>query len=159
MPVIEKARRCDLAGILALQYIAYQSEARLFDDPDIPPLRQTLEEASEEFDRGLFLKALDNSGTIIGSVRAYCENGTVYISKLMVHPDRQGNGIGSALLGAMEKEFPGQRYELYTSTRSAGNIRLYEKLGYRAFREEQISGELCFVFMEKGPCADQHKTK
>ncbi|MBE6759644.1 MAG: GNAT family N-acetyltransferase [Ruminococcaceae bacterium] len=149
--LIERAQKGDLAEILALQYLAYQSEARLFDDPDIPPLKQTLEEVEAEYERGVILKATDDGGAIIGSVRAHRGNGTVYIGKLMVHPDRQRKGIGSALLEAMEREFPGQRYELFTSTRSVGNIRLYQRTGYRAFREEQISGDLCFVYMEKNP--------
>ncbi len=149
MPVIEHAQKSDLPEILKLQYLAYQSEARLFNDPDIPPLRQTLDELTAEFERGIILKVTDESGAIIGSVRAYSENGTAYIGKLMVHPDMQRRGLGSSLLKAMEREHPEHRYELFTSTRSVDNIRLYEHLGYRAFREEKITDELSFIFMEK----------
>jgi len=149
MPVIEQAQKSDLKEILKLQYLAYQSEAHLFNDPDIPPLRQTLDELAEEFDRGIILKATAENGAIIGSVRAYCENETAYIGKLMVHPDMQRKGLGSSLLEAIEKECSGCRYELFTSTRSIGNIRLYERLGYRAFREEKITDEMSFIFMEK----------
>lgn len=46
---------------------------------DIPPLKQTIEEVYEEFQKGTILKAEDGGGDIIGSVRAYQENGTVYI--------------------------------------------------------------------------------
>lgn len=48
-------------------------------------LRQTIEEVYDEFRKGTILKAVDERGTIIGSVRAYQENGIVYIGKLMVH--------------------------------------------------------------------------
>lgn len=34
----------DAAAILALQKLAYQSEARLYDDYSLPPLTQTLPE-------------------------------------------------------------------------------------------------------------------
>ena len=153
MAVIERAQKSDLEEILALQYLAYRSEAQLFDDPDIPPLRQTLAELEEEFDRGVVLRAADDSGRIIGSVRAFSENGSVYISKLMVHPDRQGQGLGTALLGAVERECAAGRYELFTSTRSVSNIRLYRRLGYVPFREEKINDELCFVYLEK-KCSD-----
>lgn len=149
MPVIEKAQRSDLEEILRLQYLAYQSEARLFDDPDIPPLKQTLDEVTEEFDCGVVLKATNENGRIIGSVRAYSESNTAYIGKLMVHPDFQRKGLGSMLLEAIEKEYAGQRFELFTSTKSISNIRLYERRGYRIFKEEQISDQLCFVYMEK----------
>lgn len=147
--MIIRAQKEDLEQILALQYLAYQSEARLFGTTDIPPLRQTLQQVCAEFENGVFLKAVEEDGRIIGSVRAYQENGTVYIGKLMVHPDAQKQGIGSRLLAAMENQFPGQRYELFTSTRSLSNIRLYEKLGYSIFKQEAVSEELQFVYLEK----------
>ena len=149
MITIQKAQRSDLEDILALQYLAYQSEAELYDDPDIPPLKQTIEELGGEFDSGTILKAVDENGTIIGSVRAHAEDGNVYIGRLMVHPGMQRNGLGTKLLGAIEQEYPNSRYELFTGTKSIGNIRLYQRLGYRIFRQEQISEDLSFVYLEK----------
>lgn len=147
--IIVKAEKEDLQKILDLQYLAYQSEARLFDNQDIPPLKQTLADVENEYQKGLILKALDEDKTIIGSVRAFCDNGTVYIGKLMVHPSKQGQGIGTQLLLEMEKQYPQQRYQLFTSTRSEKNIALYRKLGYKIFDEGQVTGELRFVYMEK----------
>ena len=146
---IKKAEKGDLSEILDLQYLAYQSEARLFDNQNIPPLKQTLTDVEKEYQKGIILKALDKDKTIIGSVRAFCENETVYIGKLMVHPSKQGQGIGTQLLLEMEKQYPKQRYELFTSTRSEKNIALYKKLGYKVFDERQVTGELRFVYMEK----------
>ena len=146
---IIKADKEDLSEILDLQYLAYQSEARLFDNEDIPPLKQTLADVENEYQRGIILKALDEDKTIIGSVRAFCDNETVYIGKLMVHPSKQGRGIGTQLLLEMEKQYPKQRYELFTSTRSEKNIALYKKLGYKIFDEKQVTEELRFVYMEK----------
>lgn len=146
---IIKADKGDLSEILDLQYLAYQSEARLFDNEDIPPLNQTLADVENEYQRGIILKAIDDDKTIIGSVRAFCDNGTVYIGKLMVHPSKQGHGIGTQLLLEMEKQYPKQRYELFTSTRSEKNIVLYKKLGYKIFDEKQVTEELRFVYMEK----------
>ena len=146
---IIKADKGDLSEILDLQYLAYQSEARLFDNEDIPPLKQTLADVENEYQRGIILKALDGDETIVGSVRAFCANGTVYIGKLMVHPSKQGQGIGTQLLIEMEKQYPKQRYELFTSTRSEKNIALYKKLGYTIFDEKQVTEELRFVYMEK----------
>ena len=147
--IIKKAEKADLSEILNLQYLAYQIEARLFDNEDIPPLRQTLADVEKEYQRGIFLKTLDEDKNIIGSVRAFCENETVYIGKLMVHPSKQEQGIGTQLLLEMEKQYPNQRYELFTSTRSQKNIALYEKLGYKIFEEKQVTEELSFVYMEK----------
>ena len=148
--LIKKAQKEDLEKILELQYLAYQSEAKLFGNMDIPPLKQTIEELYNEFQKGTILKALDDIGGIIGSVRAYQENGTVYIGKLMVHPEMQRKGIGTKLLLEIEREYPNQRYELFTSTKSISNIRLYERLGYKIFKEETVSQELQFVYLQKG---------
>lgn len=152
--IIEKAEKADLQKILDLQYLAYQSEARLFNDPDIPPLKQTLTELESEYQNGMVLKAVDEDNIIIGSVRAFCDEGTAFIGKLMVHPEKQGQGIGAQLLLAMEKEYPKQRYELFTSSKSIKNIKLYQKLGYQMFREEQVTDELTFVYLEKRSPAD-----
>lgn len=147
--IIEKAEKKDLHIILDLQYLAYQSEAKLFNNPNIPPLSQTLDEVESEYQKGIVLKAVDENNTIIGSVRAYYDKGTVYIGKLMVHPSKQRQGIGTQLLIAIENEFPKQRYELFTSSKSKKNMELYEKLGYKIFSERQIDDELKFVYFEK----------
>jgi len=145
---ILNAEQKDLQEILELQYLAYQSEAALFKDKDIPPLRETIEEVTEEYNNGTILKMVSGE-MIIGSVRAHELNGTVYIGKLMVHPDYRRNGFGSMLLDEIEKHYPGKRYELFTSTRSEDNIRLYQKHGYKIFDRKEISDELLFVYMEK----------
>ena len=89
-------------------------------------------------------------GYITGSGWAsYQKNGTVYIGKLMVHPKMQRKGIGTKLLLEIENEFPNQKYELFTSTKSIDNIRLYEKLGYKKYKEEAVSQKLQFVFFQK----------
>lgn len=146
--MIQKAEYGDLRDILALQYLAYQSEAELFGSRDIPPLKQTLEEVAAEYESGVILKMTED-GKIIGSVRAHEKDGTVYIGKLMVHPEHRQKGYGSMLLSEIEGCFPGKRYELFTSTRSTDNIRLYQKKGYAEFARKTITDELQFVYMEK----------
>lgn len=143
-----KASQDDLQEILELQYLAYQSEAALFGNKDIPPLKETIEELTEEFNKGTILKLVEDD-KIIGSVRAYAKNGTAYIGKLMVHHDHRCKGYGSMLLNEIEKCFPDCRYELFTSTRSEDNIRLYQKLGYMIFDRKEITDELVFVYLEK----------
>lgn len=150
-PDITRATEDDLKEILDLQYLAYQSEAALFGNKDILPLKETLPELEEEFINGIVLKMTSEDGRIIGSVRSYAKDKTAYIGKLMVHPDFRGKGYGSKLLREIERYYADKRYELFTSTRSVENIKLYEKLGYKIFDEKKITDELVFVYMEKQP--------
>ncbi len=139
----------DAAEILELQKLAYQSEAVLYDDWSIPPLIQTLDEIKKDFDEMTFLKICD-AGRIIGSVRASIRDGTCNIGRLIVHPDFQRKGMGTRLLSAIETEFQyAGRFELFTGSRSGGNIRLYERLGYRIFRSDRLSPQVELVFMAK----------
>ena len=142
------ATRPDLPAILSLQYLAYQSEAILLQNFSIPPLIQTLADLEAEFESGIILKAVEGR-EIVGSVRARQENGTAHIGKLIVHPARQGKGIGTQLLHAIEQAAPSSRYELFTSSKSERNIRLYERAGYRKFAEKLVSPNLSFVYLEK----------
>ncbi len=146
---IYKADYKDLDEILRLQYLAYQSEAALFGTDDIPPLKQTLDEVIAEYEKGIILKLVTDDNVIIGSVRAREENKTVYIGKLMVHPEHRHKGYGTRLLTEIEKCFTCERYELFTSTRSVDNIRLYEKNGYKKYKREELNNELIFVYMQK----------
>ncbi len=147
--IIEPANIEELAEILSLQKLAYRSEAELYNDYTIPPLTQTLAEVKIEFENQLFLKASVN-GKIVGSVRAYLEQGTCFIGKLIVHPDFQNRGIGTRLMHEIEERFAqAERYELFTGYQSERNLHLYHKLGYKAFRSERATDKVNIVFMEK----------
>ena len=61
-----------------------------------------------------------------------------------------GKGIGTLIMGKIEAAFPhAERFELFTGIRSTNNIRLYQRLGYREYREEDLSPNVRIVFMEK----------
>ena len=147
--IIRNAEKTDLPDILELQYLAYQSEARLCNNPNIPPLTQTIEDIQEKFEKGTFLKVTDEKGNIVASVRAFSENATLYIGKLIVHPDLQGQGIGTKLLTEIERVCPHERYELFTSAKSERNIKLYERLGYKKYKEQHLSDDLRLIFLFK----------
>ncbi len=146
---IERAAITDAEEILQLQRLAYRSEAILYDDWTIPPLTQTREEIEKEFQCATFLKACAG-GLIIGAVRGALHDGACAVGRLMVHPEHQRRGVGGRLLSSMEKEFPSANsFELFTGSLSEGNIRLYERHGYRAFRTERLTPRVELVFMKK----------
>ena len=146
---IEQASKEDLAEILKLQKAAYQSEAEIYNDFTIPPLTQTFNEIKEDFSFQIFLKIVIRN-KIIGSVRAYKEDDTCFIGKLIVHPDFQNQGIGTEILKEIESRFDDiKRYELFTGHKSEKNLYLYQKLGYKKFKTEIINEKLRMIYLEK----------
>lgn len=146
---IVQASPDDASEILSLQKIAYQSEAELNDDWTIPPLTETLPEIISEFEAKVFLKAVCED-KIVGSVRAALDSGTCQVGRLIVHPYYQGKGIGTLLIGRIETRFSlAERFELFTGIKSIDNIRFYQRLGYREYRQEDLSPKVRLVFMEK----------
>ena len=148
---ITKAEKNDLPAILSLQKLAYQSEAKLVNDFTIPPLTQTLEGITADFNDGVILKAVEESNPdgIIGSVRGRISGNTLRIGRLIVDPAFQNQGIGTALLLHIESLYPDARYELFTSDKSSKNLSLYVKNGYREFKREPLNERVNFVFLEK----------
>jgi len=144
----------DAKKILSLQRVAYQSEAKIYQDYTIPPLTETIEEIKSNFATQTFLKATDDKDNIIGSVRARCDNVSCFINRLIVHPEWQGKGVGTRLLIAIEDHFSSaKRYELFTGSKSVGNIRLYKRLGYKPFREQVVNAFLSLTYLEKNKIA------
>lgn len=146
---IIKAEIADAGKILEIQKIAYLSEARRYDDYEIPPLRQTLDEIKQEFATHVFLKAVIES-ELVGSVRGYQTNDSCHIGRLIVLPEHQNKGIGSALLKEIENHFgTTRRFELFTGAQSHENLRLYKRHGYNEFKKEQLKTKVFLVYMEK----------
>lgn len=146
---ILKAEITDLENILQLQYLAFKSEAELIDNYDIQPLTQTLQQAEQEFARGIFYKAIADNGDIIGSVRGEKHEDYLYIGKLMVRPDFQSKGVGKALLEHIEAAFPGVPYQLNTIKKSAKNVSFYMRHGYKIINEIQEDDGVVLVRFAK----------
>jgi ribosomal protein S18 acetylase RimI-like enzyme len=147
--IIEKATAKDAEDILKLQKLAYISEAEIYNDFSIPPLAQTLPEVLDDFENYTILKAV-SGGVIIGSVRGQITGDSVYIGRLMVHPDFQNNGLGTRLMLAIEADFPqATTFTLGTGHRSERNLYLYHKLGYKEVNSEPVNDKLTMVHMEK----------
>jgi len=139
----------DATEILALQKLAYQTEAQIYNDWNIPPLLQTIEEIRDEFRTHMFLKAVSGH-SIVGSVRARIVGNTCLIGKLIVHPKWRSRGIGTLLLTEIEIIYRAvSRFELFTGSQSVKNLYLYHKLGYQDFRRESLSDQVELIYLEK----------
>ncbi|WP_042449841.1 GNAT family N-acetyltransferase [Streptacidiphilus jiangxiensis] len=144
----------DAERILKLQFLCYQGEAELYGDWSIDPLTQTLDSMRSELKEHHVLVARLGD-EIVGSVRGRVDDdGVGRIGRLMVHPRMQRHGLGSRLLRAMEQQLAADGtvivgYRLFTGHRSLGNLRLYQRLGYRQTQVEEVNSKLSFIVLEK----------
>jgi len=146
---IEKAAPDDAEAILPIQYEAYRQEATLYGDVTLPPQTETIDQLKAVFEDHIVLKG-SVSGAIVGSVRGREVDGTCYIGRLVVAPQFQGRGLGSALLAAIESVFPHvRRFELFTGHKSLRNLGLYARRGYVEFQRRRADDAVTLVFMEK----------
>ncbi len=146
---ISKANLEDAVEILALQRLAYQSEAQIYNDWTIPPLLQTAVEIKDELNTYVFLKAVSDH-SIVGSVRACMMGTTCHIGRLIVHPKWQNRGLGTRLITEVEiMHRDAARFELFTGSKSTGNLHLYHKMGYQEFRREPLNSQVELVYLEK----------
>lgn len=140
----------DLNTILELQKKCYITEAELYNDYNIPPLTQTLDEIKADFTTGtLFLKGIVNE-ELVASVRGIRKNETTYIGRLLVKDEFQNRKIGQALMKEIENQLNKcKRYELFTGHKSEKNIKLYQKLGYSESKRQFVNENLTLVYLEK----------
>ena len=149
MTDFEPASKKDIKELFDLQLQAFESEAQMIGSRYVPALMETYEHSCEDFDNWNVLIKRNEAGKIIGAVRFQQINDHIEIGRRMVSQDYRNQGVASALMHAVEEITKANIFELYTCTRSYININLYEKLGYRAYKEEQGEQDLSFVYMRK----------
>ncbi|MBK8805729.1 MAG: GNAT family N-acetyltransferase [Bacteroidales bacterium] len=145
---ILKAEQEDLEEILYIQKCCYLSEAAIYNDYTIPPLKQNLSDIEADFRNQSILKLVLNN-KIVGSVRGYVKEDTCYVGKLIVNKEYQNMGFGAKLIREIENMFAGvSRFELFTGFKSDKNLYLYKKLGYREFKNEELN-DFTLTYLEK----------
>jgi GNAT superfamily N-acetyltransferase len=141
--------------LLTLQRAAFLVEARAHRNLELPPLMETLEEVRAALaDPECPVWGMRDAGRLVATVRLRVAGDVGEVVRLAVAPDRQGEGLGRALLLAAEAAAPAgvTRFRLCTGERSAGPLHLYAKLGYReTHRSPEADYQL--VHLEK-PRAD-----
>ncbi|MGC4820967.1 GNAT family N-acetyltransferase [Micromonospora sp. DT63] len=150
-PRIVPAGVADAGEILTVQRAAYLTEAQHYADPFLPPLTETLDEVREVLTGPTTVLAARLGHRLVGSVRARLDGDTAHIGRLSVAPDQQGQGIGVALLAAIEAACPAEVavFTLFTGADSTRNLRLYQRLGYRVVAHRPDPNGVRLAVLEK----------
>jgi ribosomal protein S18 acetylase RimI-like enzyme len=145
---IAPLKRGDLPDALALQKMAFMTEALRYSDYRLAPLEESFRDFSQEFRLKTFFKA-KLQGQMVGLIRGFVRDDTGSIERLSVHPAARGRGVGSALVRALEIALGCSRFTLFTGANSANNIRFYEALGYRRSGSQTHDSGVPLALMEK----------
>ena len=138
----------DLAAqILAVQVAAYTVESELIGYPDLPPLRETIEDILSAPERFLVYQ----DGGQIAAVLSYARTDkNLEIGRLVVSPSHFRRGIASQLLVYLEQLQPTYR-KITVSTAAANHpaIRLYQKHGFHIIERTVLPDHLVLVQLTK----------
>lgn len=149
-PVIVPLSVADAGELLTLQRAAYVSEAQIYGDLSLPPLVQTLPELVDELSNSLGHKVVRGT-RLVGAVRSVVDGDTLHIGRLIVAPDLQGMGLGTALLAATEADAGPDvtSAAVFTGHLSGENLRFYQRHGYVEERREQLTSGVTLVHLHK----------
>ena len=150
--VIERLREEEIGELLTLQRAVFLLDAQLYGDPFLPPLTQTFEQLRVDVaDQNRVFLTAKLGARLVGSVRALRQGRIIHIERLMTAPDLTRCGIGGSLLGAIEAAMEEDAYffELRTGAKSAENIAMYQRRGYRIVNETTDESGMMVVNMSK----------
>jgi len=155
MPItLQKCTLADAPQWLAMQIEAYTDYLNKYQDHDINPAAETLEQVIKRMDvdfREHFFILYD--GELVGGIRSACYRGTTRyrLGGLFVLPKYQNRGIGQIVVPLLESRYPeATSWELDTLLQEPRNLHFYEKLGYH--REGDltvVNNKLSLVFYKK----------
>ena len=151
---IQRASMSDVVAMHNLQMRAFEEEGRRCGTREIQPLQETTDSIAEHVNSHIALVAKEN-GVLIGCVRGVHDDRAWTIRALVVEPSKHGQGIGSALLQALESEIGSEaRIELTTNTIMNGNVAFYEHHGYHIVKRSVPIAGVEIAHLVKLPARD-----
>jgi sugar-phosphatase len=139
---VRTASASDCEALSSLINSAFSIEKFLDGDrTDQAQLKQMME-------KGEFLLACDASGQLLASVYVEVRGNRGYFGMLSVHPQQQGNGLGTKMVHAAEEYCRGKgckAMDLFVLSLRPEVPPLYRKLGYAESGTEEFHPQRAFV--------------
>ncbi len=140
---IRPAEPPDLGQLFSMQRAAFVDEAFLYGTPEVPALLDTRDDLQARLAASSTWVSVDND-RLIGaiSVRTWREPGPD-IERLMVVPDRRGEGVATDLVRCVETylvQTGCTAVQLVVGGIAVDNQRLYQRLGFVATSSTMLDG-------------------
>lgn len=136
---------------LTVQRAAYVSVAQQYAAVDLPPLTETLAELRADLDTGLPAFGAWLGRRLAGSVRGRPAGDRLEVRRLAVAPDLQRQGVGRALLAAVETAAPPEvrTFWLVTGVASERSLDIYRRAGYAVVGRSVDAAGVALAVLEK----------
>jgi ribosomal protein S18 acetylase RimI-like enzyme len=143
---LRAARGADAEELAALVDAAYGHYVERLGRPPGPMI-----EDYAQVVRDRDVTVVESDGAIVAAIVLGLTEEGFTIDNVVVHPSRQGEGVGRALLELGEDEARRAGFDvvhLYTHEKMTENQALYARLGYAEY-DRRSSGDFSRVFMRK----------
>ena len=152
---LDRGNPAQLAQLWALWQAAYGQEAALLGlaPSDFPPLTRTPESLRDDPSPAMLASA---AGQCLGAVVYHLspEAGQLTVEALVVAPQRQRQGIGSALLIGLMRAHPRARLQVSTARANAPALALYQQLGFMPGPQWEVSQGLVLLSLNRPAFAE-----
>ena len=143
----------DLRTLWKMQVRAFSDLLETYRDYETSPAAEPFEKVMARFEQPwtvyYFIQA---GGQAVGGIRIVDrkDGSRKRISPLWIMPEHRGKGYAQAAIRAAEQIHGSAHWGLDTVAQEAGNLHLYEKMGYRQTGEaKKINERMDLVFYEK----------
>jgi GNAT superfamily N-acetyltransferase len=95
---------------------------------------------------------IEDRGEVVGVTSMHEEDGTIHIFNIAIHPSAQGRGLLHEVFGFAEqlaRDLGATRLTLFTNALMERNRAIYNHVGFREVREEDVPGGYRIVFFER----------
>ena len=114
---------------------------RLYTEVGWTAYTENMSVLEQGYKNSLLVLAAYENGELLGIIRCVGDGFTiVFVQDILVFPQKQHQGIGTALLKAVLKKYPNVRQIELATDKTPKNVNFYKSLGFSEFSEVECCG-------------------